>query len=67
MGSEMCIRDRTSALNDYSNISLDFLSGETAKELKNTERVKSMPCFPADGSVDMIGDTVVVKLCEETD
>lgn len=57
----------TSALNDYSNISLDFLSGETAKELKNTERVKSMSCFPADGSVDMIGDTVVVKLCEETD
>ena len=45
----------TSALNDYSNISLDFLSGDTAKELKNTERVKSMPCFPADGSVDMIG------------
>ena len=55
----------TSALNDYTNLTLDFLAGDEARALKSTDTVKNMPCFPAAGSVACIDDIVVVKLSEE--
>lgn len=54
----------TSALRDYCGIDLDFLSGSSARELKNSDAVRNMPCWPADGSVSLIDDAVVVKLSE---
>lgn len=54
----------TSALRDYCGIDLDFLSGSEAKELKSSESVRNMPCWPADGSVSLTDDTVIVKLSE---
>lgn len=42
-----------------------LLGTEQKAALAQTEEVKSMPVWPAAGSVQVIGDTVVVKLSEE--
>ena len=55
----------TSALNDYCNMNLKFLSGKEAAALKNTELVKNMPLWPKQGSVAIYKDTVILKLSEE--
>ncbi len=55
----------TSALNDYCNMNLKFLSGKEAAALKNTKLVKSMPLWPKQGSVAIYKDTVILKLSEE--
>lgn len=54
-----------SALKDYCDIDLDFISGKAAQELKSSETVKNMPCWPAEGAVASYGNTVIVKLSEE--
>ncbi len=42
-----------------------FVTGEDKiTELKELEEVKSMPFYPAEGSIQMIGDILVVKLGE---
>lgn len=55
----------TSALKDYCDISLEFLAGKEAAEMKGTDTVKNMPCWPKNGSVEILDDTVIVKLGEE--
>ena len=42
-------------------------SSETAnaEEFKNLPEVQAMPCYPEDGSIQVIGETVVVKFGEE--
>ena len=54
-----------SALNDYCDMSLEFVHGDEADALKGTETVINMPCWPSDGSVAALGDTVILKLGEE--
>lgn len=57
----------TSALNDYCDMSLEFVFGDEAKALKSSQTVKDMPCWPSNGSVGAIGDTVVLKLSDEAE
>ncbi len=40
-------------------------SSEEYKELITQEQLQSMECFPKEGSIKMVGDTVVVKLGNE--
>ena len=54
-----------SALCDYCDMSLEFVHGDEADALKGTETVINMPCWPSDGSVAALGDTVILKLGEE--
>ena len=54
-----------SALCDYRDMSLEFVHGDEADALKGTETVINMPCWPSDGSVAALGDTVILKLGEE--
>ena len=56
----------TSALNDYCDMSLTFIRGSEAEALKESEAVGRMPCWPRDGSIIRSGDTVILKLSEET-
>ena len=46
-------------------MSLEFVHGDEADALKGTEAVINMPCWPSDGSVAALGDTVILKLGEE--
>lgn len=40
-----------------------YLGGsQEAKALASDEQVRAMPCYPADGSVRIVGDAVVVRL-----
>lgn len=40
-----------------------YLGGsQAAKDLAADEQVRAMPCYPADGSVRIVGDAVVVRL-----
>lgn len=36
----------------------------TEKKLSQTEAIKGMPCWPSEGSIQVIGDTVVIKFQE---
>ena len=55
----------TSALKDYCGVSLEFIEGKEAKELKNTEQVKNMPVWPKKDSVQIKDKTVIVKLSDD--
>ncbi len=46
------------------NIDLEAVTKQEAYELAQTRDVRDMSCWPDDGSVKVIGDTVVVKLDE---
>lgn len=35
---------------------------EVIENLENNENVKNMPCWPDNGSVKVIGETIVIKL-----
>lgn len=37
---------------------------ETVRQLQAADEVKSMPCWPTQGSIKVIGDTVVIKFQE---
>ena len=49
----------------YLGFSQEFLWDDETKELlQNDIRVKSMPCYPQDGSIQFIDNTIVVKISE---
>ena len=54
----------SAALKDYCDIELDFLFGQEAKDVGESERVKNMPCWPARDSVAIFENTVIVKLSD---
>ena len=40
-------------------------AGETKKEqIENSQQFKAMPAYPVEGSIEIIDDVIVVKLCE---
>lgn len=55
----------SSALNDYCDMNFKFISGEEKKKLAETETVKSMGVWPAEDSVKIVDDIVVIKLSTE--
>ena len=55
----------TSALNDYCDLSLDFVSGTEAQKIESRPQIAAMPCWPNEGSVVKTEDgIIVVKLSE---
>lgn len=65
--------DTVDLLNSYSRFAWiynyigyvpEILSEEEMDELLETEEVKAMPCWPSQGSIQVIGDLVVVKFQE---
>lgn len=55
----------TSALNDYCDLSLDFVSGTEAQRIESRPQIAAMPCWPSEGSVVRTEDgIIVVKLSE---
>ena len=53
---------RISWINHYLGYQIPEVSGETLAELMKTESVREMPCWPNEGSIQIIGDVVVIKL-----
>lgn len=62
-----------SHISSYSKVSImtkllgfapDFLGYEEIVELMGTDEVQAMPCYPDDGSIQIVDDVVVVKLSE---
>ena len=54
-----------SALTDYCEKDYKFVSGKEKQKLMQTDEVKAMPVWPADGCVKVIDDTVIIRLGEE--
>ena len=54
-----------SALTDYCEKDYKFVSGKEKQKLIQTDEVKAMPVWPADGCVKVIDDTVIIRLGEE--
>lgn len=48
-------------LRNYYGYSIPLLDAEKTAELSSREEVKAMPCWPDEGSVQIIDDTVVIK------
>ena len=55
---------RMSWFENYIGYEIPLVSDQEAQELAGTEAVKQMPCWPDYGSIQVIGDTVVVKFSE---
>lgn len=49
-------------LRNYNNIELEVISDEEMAALLDTSQYSQMTCWPENGSVAVIGDTVVLKL-----
>lgn len=52
---------RNNWIENYVGYSVSFASTEEIAKLKQTDTFKEMPCWPDEGSIKVIGDTVVVK------
>lgn len=52
-------------LDDYFDVELEGVSEETLQDLKEDDRVQQMPCWPAEGSVIQIDDTIICKVAED--
>lgn len=52
-------------ITQYLGYSIPLASKETTEEVMNTEEFARMPCWPAEGSVKVINDVVVIKFQEE--
>ena len=52
---------RISWINQYLGYQISEASRETLAELLKMEAVKEMPCWPNQGSIQVIGDVVVIK------
>ncbi len=62
---ELCANDTgkfAEFMKHYLNVTIHTIPTEEEIELTKTEKFQSMPCFPAEGSVDFIGDVLVIKL-----
>ena len=46
-------------------LNLNFCSPGEYGKLKKSEKVEEMPCYPAQGSIQKIGDIVVVKISDQ--
>ncbi len=55
---------RASWFQNYVGYKLPLVSEERGKALAETQTVKAMPCWPAEGSIAIVEDTVVVKFQE---
>lgn len=53
---------RISWINHYLGYQIPEVSEETLAELLETEAVRQMPCWPNQGSIQIIGDVVVIKM-----
>lgn len=51
-------------LNWYMDMNIPKASGERCNELSQSELVQQMPIWPADGSIAVVDDTLVIKLSE---
>lgn len=49
---------------NYIGYSLPLSSEQSIEKFVQTEEVKAMPCWPSEGSIKVIGDTVVIKFQE---
>ena len=45
----------------WCGFNMTEVDGDTYNELNNMECVNQMPNYPADGSLEVVGDIVVVK------
>ena len=45
----------------WCGFNMTEVDGDTYNELNNMECVNQMPNYPADGSIEVVGDIVVVK------
>lgn len=48
-------------IENYMGYELPMASDETIEQLKNSEEVQQMPCWPNAGSIKVVEDTVVIK------
>lgn len=55
---------RLAWVNNYVGYSIPAASEETIAALAASDEVKSMPCWPDQGAIRVVGDTVVVKFQE---
>ena len=51
-------------IHNYYGYAIPTASDEKISVLAQSDAVRSMPCWPADGSIQVVGDTVVIK-CQE--
>lgn len=51
-------------IHNYYGYAIPTASDEKISTLAQSDAVRSMPCWPADGSIQVVGDTVVIK-CQE--
>ena len=49
----------------YTGYNIPLASDDSVQELKKSAQVQEMPCWPDNGSVQVIGDTVVIKFQDE--
>lgn len=55
---------RNDWIENYIGYEVPQVSDEKLAELKNSEEVQAMPCYPSEGSIKVIGETVVIKFQE---
>ncbi|MBQ3194505.1 MAG: glucosyltransferase domain-containing protein [Oscillospiraceae bacterium] len=55
---------RLAWVSNYMGIQIPAASQERIEELSRTEQVRAMPCWPAQGSVRIVEDTVIIKFQE---
>ena len=51
-------------IHNYYGYAIPTASYEKIRVLAQSDAVRAMPCWPADGSIQVVGDTVVIK-CQE--
>ena len=56
---------RLAWVNNYVGYKIPAASEETVAALAASDAVKAMPCWPNQGSIQVIGDTVVIKFEEQ--
>ena len=51
-------------IHNYYGYAIPTASDEKIRVLAQSDAVRAMPCWPADGSIQVVGDTVGIK-CQE--
>lgn len=57
---------RNTWIQNYYGYSVPSASEDKIVELSNTEEVKNMPCWPNEGSIKIVDDTVIIKFQDLT-
>lgn len=55
---------RNSFIRNFQGYSIPLADTETTEKIKDMDFLKTMPCYPSDGSIKVYEDLIIIKLGE---